>query len=368
MIYRDFQDLKLSALGFGTMRMPLAGEDYTQVDIRQVEEMVEHAISHGVNYFDTAWGYHGGNSERVIGQVLRQYPRESYYLATKFPGFDKTNMSRVREIFEEQLQKCQVEYFDFYLFHNVCERNIDDYLDPQYGIFDYLMEQKKLGRIRHLGFSAHGSVAVIRRFLEKYGHGIEFGQLQLNWLDWEFQNAREKYDLLQSYGIPVWIMEPLRGGKLCSLSPEHEAVLKDLRPQESIPGWAFRFLQSLPAVTMILSGMSNLEQMVQNTKTFETEEPLKPREMDAILSIGSQMIAASKLPCTSCRYCTAHCPRQLDIPSLMELYNARTFGEGSAVETEPGRGPEDCIGCRSCEELCPQGIKISEVMERLRFS
>ena len=196
MIYKSFQDLKLSALGFGTMRLPLTDEDYGNIDMPRVEEMVAHAMAQGVNYFDTAWGYHNGNSEKAIGQVLKKYPRDSFYLASKFPGYDLNNISKVKEIFEAQLEKCQVEYFDFYLFHNVCELNINQYLDEQYGIFEYLMEQKRNGRIRHLGFSGHGSVAVLRRFLEKYGHAMEFGQLQLNWLDWEFQNAREKYELL----------------------------------------------------------------------------------------------------------------------------------------------------------------------------
>ena len=174
MIYKDFQDLKLSALGMGAMRLPVIDGDDSKIDEAAAKEMVAYAMEQGVNYYDTAWGYHDGNSELVMGRALKEYPRDSFYLATKFPGYDLSNMDKVEEIFEKQLEKCQVEYFDFYLFHNVCEMNIDAYLDEKYGIYDYLMKQKENGRIRHLGFSAHGSYDVMKRFLEKYGneHGI----------------------------------------------------------------------------------------------------------------------------------------------------------------------------------------------------
>lgn len=370
MIYKSFQDLKLSALGFGTMRLPLTDEDYGNIDMPRVEEMVAHAMAQGVNYFDTAWGYHNGNSEKAIGQVLKKYPRDSFYLASKFPGYDLNNISKVKEIFEAQLEKCQVEYFDFYLFHNVCELNINQYLDEQYGIFEYLMEQKRNGRIRHLGFSGHGSVAVLRRFLEKYGHAMEFGQLQLNWLDWEFQNAREKYELLKSYNIPVWVMEPLRGGKLCKLSPEDEEKLRALRPDATVTSWAFRYLQSLPDVTMILSGMSDFRQMAENTATFATEQPLTEQEVQVLMGIADDMIAKTKLPCTACRYCTTHCPQGLDIPYLLELYNEHVFTGGGFIApmaldaVEEKKRPTACLGCRACEQVCPQGIKISEAMAK----
>ena len=166
MIYKEFQNLKLSALGLGSMRLPVIGGDDGKIDVPAAEKMVDYAMAQGINYYDTAWGYHNGHSETVIGNALKKYPRESYYLATKCPGYDLSNMGKVEEIFEEQLKKCSVEYFDFYLFHNVCEMNIDAYLDEKYGIYDYLMAQKRKGRIRHLGFSAHGSYDVMKRFLD----------------------------------------------------------------------------------------------------------------------------------------------------------------------------------------------------------
>ena len=208
MIYKDYQGLKLSALGMGTMRLPVIDGDDARVDEAAVKEMVAYAMEKGINYYDTAWGYHGGNSELVMGRTLKEYPRESFYLATKFPGYDLSNMGKVEEIFEEQLRKCQVDYFDFYLFHNVCEMNLDEYLNEEHGIYRYLTEQKKNGRIKHLGFSAHGSYEVIKRFLEAYGEVMEFCQLQVNYLDWTFQNAKEKVELLREYHIPVWVMEP----------------------------------------------------------------------------------------------------------------------------------------------------------------
>ena len=225
MIYKDYQGSRLSALGMGAMRLPVLDGDDSRIDEDMAFQMVDCAMEQGVNYYDTAWGYHAGHSELVLGKALARYPRESFYLADKFPGYDLDNMDKVEEIFEEQLKKCGVSYFDFYLFHNVCEMNIDAYLDPKYGIFQYLMKQKENGRIRHLGFSAHGNLDVMKRFLEAYGKSMEFCQIQLNYLDWEFQDAKEKVALLDSWNIPVWVMEPLRGGRLASLHGLSEAAL-----------------------------------------------------------------------------------------------------------------------------------------------
>ena len=331
--------------------------------------MIAYAMEHGINYYDTAWGYHGGQSEIVMGNALKKYPREKFYLATKFPGYDLSNFGKTEEIFEKQLEKCQVEYFDFYLFHNVCEMNIDQYLDNQkYGTYDYLIEQKKNGRIRHLGFSAHGKYDVIKRFLEAYGKDMEFCQLQINYLDWTFQDAKAKVELLNEYGIPVWVMEPLRGGKLASLSEENTQKLKALRPDEDVPAWAFRFLQSLPEVKVVLSGMSNMEQLKANIHTYEEEKPLKEEEMKTLLGVADSMLERKVLPCTACHYCVSHCPQGLDIPALLELYNEHCFTEGGFIAPmalssyEEDKKPSACIGCRSCEAVCPQQIKISEAM------
>ncbi len=368
MMYRDFQDVKLSALGMGAMRLPVVDGDDSKIDEAAAFAMVDEAMARGVNYYDTAWGYHSGNSELVMGKALARHPREKFYLATKFPGYDLSNMGKVEEIFEKQLEKCQVEYFDFYLFHNVCEMNIDAYLDPKYGTYDYLLAQKKNGRIRHLGFSAHGDYDVMKRFLEAYGKDMEFCQIQLNYLDWDFQDAKRKVELLDQWNIPVWVMEPLRGGKLASLAPEDEAKLKALRPDEGIPAWAFRYLQSIPSVVVTLSGMSNMEQMKENIATFETDKPLNETELETLHAIAQGMVKKIVLPCTACHYCTSHCPQGLDIPNLLSLYNEHCFTQGGfiapmALSAIPAdKQPSACIGCRSCEAVCPQGIKISEAM------
>ena len=368
MIYRRFQNLELSALGLGAMRLPVLEGDDERIDVPAAEEMVAYAMEKGVNYYDTAWGYHGGNSELVLGAALSKYPREKFYLASKFPGYDLSNMPRVREIFEKQLEKCRVDYFDFYLFHNVCEMNIDAYLDDgEYGIHTFLTEQKRLGRIRHLGFSAHGSVETIRRFLAAYGKDMEFCQLQLNYVDWSFQADKEKVELLKERNIPVWVMEPLRGGRLASLPAADEAKLRALRPGDTVPAWAFRFLQSIPEVTVTLSGMSNMEQLRENIATWETDAPLNEEERRTLLGIAEGMMTGI-LPCTACHYCVSHCPMGLDIPRLLELYNEHSFTGGGfiapmALQAIPAeKHPSACVGCRSCEAVCPQGIKISEAM------
>ena len=369
MICNSFQDIRLSALGFGAMRLPVIDGDDSRIDEAAALRMVDTAMANGINYYDTAWGYHGENSELVLGKALARYPRENFCLATKFPGYDPANWSKVEEIFEAQLKKLKTTYFDFYLFHNVCEMNIDAYLDDEkYHIYSYLMEQKRNGRIRHLGFSCHGSIPVLRRFLDAYGKDMEFCQLQLNYLDWTFQHGKEKVELLGGMGIPVWVMEPLRGGKLAKLAPQYEAELKALRPDEEIAAWAFRFLQTIPGVTMILSGMSNQEQLEKNLATFAENKKLNETEMQTLLGIAEKMLSVGTVPCTACHYCVSHCPMGLDIPHLLSLYNEHAYTGGgfiapmalSALPAE--KQTSACLQCRSCEQVCPQQIRISEVL------
>ena len=369
MIYRNFQDIQLSALGFGAMRLPVLHNNDHEIDEDAALRMVDTAMNNGINYYDTAWGYHGGNSETVLGKALARYPRSSYYLATKFPGYDASNWGKVEEIFEKQLEKLGVEYFDFYLFHNVCEMNIDAYLDDEkYGIFSYLMKQKKNGRIRHLGFSCHGKIDVLQRFLDAYGSEMEFCQLQLNYLDWTFQGGKDKVALLDQWNIPVWVMEPLRGGKLAKLPADTEEKLHSLRPDEEIPAWAFRFLQSIPSVTMILSGMSNEEQLQKNLKTFSVERPLTQEENRILLEEAGKMLKKGTVPCTACHYCVSHCPMSLDIPHLLSLYNEHAYTGGGfiapmALSALPeDKRPQACIQCHSCEQVCPQQIHIPDVL------
>ena len=369
MIYRDFKGEKLSAMAMGCMRLPVVDGDDNVIDEPAAREMFDYAFENGVNYFDTAWGYHGGNSELVVGRALADRPRDAFYLADKFPGYDLANMGKVEEIFEEQLHKCQVEYFDFYLVHNVCELNIDAYLDDeQYGTVSYLREQVKNGRIRHLGFSCHGAPDVLQRFLDAYGDDMEFCQLQINYLDWTFQEGEKKVAMLAERGIPVWVMEPLRGGSLCRLTDAQAGMLAAVSPDEPQASWAFRFLLDIPEVTTILAGSSTLEQIKENIDIFSEERPLSDAERSALDAVVADMTKDDVVPCTACHYCTSHCPQELDIPHLLSLYNEHKLtGGGFIAPMALGALPEDkqpsaCIGCGACEAVCPQQIKIPEAL------
>ena len=364
MIYREFRALQLSALGFGTMRLPTL--EGGAIDEAQTMEMVRYAMEHGVNYFDTAYPYHGGMSEVVLGKALKEYPRESYYLATKYPGHQISAAYDPAAIFEEQLQKCGVEYFDFYLLHNVYENSIHTYMDPKWGIVEYFLEQKRQGRIRYLGFSSHGGMDNLTEFLDYCGAQMDFCQIQLNYLDWTLQNAKAKYELLTERGIPVWVMEPVRGGRLAKLSDVEEAKLKALRPEESIAAWGFRWLQELPNVTVTLSGMSNMTQMEDNIKTYLEEKPLSGEEHRVLEEIAAGML--DSIPCTGCRYCCDGCPMGLEIPMLLDIYNDLRFSPAFTVamrmEALPKeKSPAACIGCGACQQMCPQGIRIPELLK-----
>ncbi len=366
MIYTDYQGKQLSLLGFGTMRLPTLPDG--SIDQQQVETMVDAAMQGGVNYFDTAVPYHNGTAEASIGKALSRYPRDSWYLADKFPGHQIMSSYDPKTMFEEQLEKCGVEYFDFYLLHNVYERSIKTYMDEKWGIVEYFKEQKRLGRIKHLGFSTHGRLDNLKEVLDLIGEDMEFCQIQLNWLDWTLQEAGKKVALLNERGIPVWVMEPLRGGKLCSLDAESEAVLKALRPEESITGWGFRFQQSVPGVQMVLSGMSNLQQMQENVATFADRKPLNEQEMQMLLSLAGKL--TDSVPCTACRYCTPHCPKGLDIPMLLATYNElkveTALNIGMRMEALPAdKQPTECISCGKCARMCPQNIDIPRELKGL---
>lgn len=369
MYYFDFGGDKLSALGLGCMRFPVKNGNYGDIDIEKTSEMVDFAIKNGINYFDTAWGYHNGQSETVMGQILSKYPRDSFYLTSKFPGYDLCNIDKVEEIFEKQLKKCKTDYFDFYLFHSVSEGNVDAYLDRSHGIYEYLKTQKEKGRIRHIGFSTHGTLDTVKRFMAAYGDVIEFCQIQLNWLDWTLQDAKAKVEYLNSLNIPIWIMEPVRGGGLCTLDTKYEESLRDLAPDRTLPEWAFHYIQSINGVGVTLSGMSNFEQLKENIDTFSEKKPLNTEEVAALYKIADSIIASGTLPCTSCRYCTTYCPQQLDIPYLIKLYNTKDplkksgpIASGAVMKLDEDKRPSACIACGACEGVCPQRIDIRGMM------
>ena len=365
MHFIDFQGKRLSLLGFGAMRLPMI-EGTGEVDFAHTERMIDRAMEAGINYFDTAYPYHDGMSEIITGKILSKYPRDSYYLATKYPGHQVLDAYDPAEIFEEQLKKCGVDYFDFYLLHNVSESSIDTYLDERWGIVDYFMEQKRLGRIKHLGFSSHGLPENLEEFLEAVGDKMEFCQIQLNYLDWTLQRAQEKCALLQKYNIPVWVMEPVRGGKLVDKLPESaKARLKELRPHESVASWCFRWLMTLPNMGVILSGMSNMAQLEDNIRTFTEGGELTAAEVDELYQIAESL--KSNVPCTACRYCVDVCPKGLNIPMLIEVYNDLRYAPGvnsaSKIEFMPeDKRPTACIACGRCVKMCPQNIDIPKTL------
>ena len=358
MIYRKFKDLDISMLGFGLMRLP-ADED-GRINEELTAEMVDYAMKHGVNYYDTAWPYHNSTSETVAGKILSNYPRDSFYLADKYPGHVVSDKYDPADTFEKQLRKCQVDYFDFYLLHNICEHSIGTYEDPQWGIFEYFIEQKKQGRIRHLGFSSHADLPTLKIILDKYASDLEFCQLQINYLDWTVQKAKEKYEMVSGYGLPVIIMEPVRGGKLAGL-PEN--VMAELGSGRSAASYALRWTEKLDNVFTVLSGMTTMDQVIDNVAAFECEEPLTEEEEKIIMKAAEGM--KDEIPCTACRYCTDSCPMELDIPDLIFKYNQLRMGSGFTIGMQTDALPDDkkpsaCIGCGACMEICPQNIAIPD--------
>jgi len=363
MEFKNFKGISLSPLGFGAMRMPTLPDG--SIDQVKLDEMVDYAIAQGINYFDTAAPYHSGLSEGAISRSLKRHPKEKWFLADKYPGHQIVSHYDPAAVFERQLKKCGLDCFDFYLLHNVNDKSVETYLDPKWGIIDYFVEQKKQGRIKHLGFSCHSRPEGLKDFLDAVGEHMEFCQIQLNYLDWTLQDARAKYELLTERGIPVWVMEPVRGGKLSKMPEELEAQLKAMRPDESISSWGFRFLRGLENVTMVLSGMSNLEQMMDNVKTFSTGGTLEECEKEVLFAVAEKLMDA--VPCTACRYCCDGCPVGLDIPLIISNYNDARLGWGinnaiymSAIA--PDKRPDACIGCGQCSSVCPQQIDVPAIM------
>ncbi len=367
MLTNDFLGNQVSRLGFGCMRYPLL--ENGDIDVAQTERMIREAKAAGVNYFDTAWPYMNGQSETILGNVLKEYPRDSFFLADKYPGHQIAEEYHPEEIFEKQLKKCQVEYFDYYLLHNVYEESYATYVSDKWHIVDYFLEQKRLGRIKHLGFSTHAQNSTLLKFLDHFPDGtFDFCQMQLNYVDWTLQDAEEKYRILAEHGLPIVVMEGLRGGRLAAYEPEEEARLKALRPEESPAAWAFRWLMEKENVKVILSGMSAEEQVKDNLKIFSEEKPLNEEE-HALLKEFSKKFQ-NTVPCTGCRYCTSECPLQLDIPRFMTAYNDICFNKNFTLRMSIDSLPEEkqpaaCIGCRSCTHLCPQNIDIPTVLEDL---
>ena len=367
MIYNDFKGLKLSRLGFGCMRFksdPKTGE----IDQEKVDAMLHMAYENGVNYFDTAYPYLDGKSELAMAKALSIYPRDSYYIADKFPGHSLPGPIDNIALFNVSLKKCNTDYFDFYLLHNITEWSVKIYESEEYHIIPDILKMKEEGKIRHLGFSFHGGPKLLEEFLSRHEGMFEFVQIQCNYLDWTLQDAKQKYDIITRHGLGVWIMEPCRGGKLANLNDEAMDKLKAFDPSASAASYAFRFLQDLDNIKVILSGMNEVEQVEDNLNTFKDHKPLSKEERDTLFAIAESM--KSGVPCTACRYCCKGCPMGLDIPMLMECYNNMKVGSGVNISMRLDGLDEDkragaCIGCGQCAHACPQGIDVPSVMREL---
>lgn len=365
MIQRDFKDgLKTGLLGMGCMRLACKEGSQDDVDFDLAEKIIDYAYAHGVNYYDTAYVYLNGNSERTLGKALRKYPRESYFIADKMPGMVKTKED-VERVFHEQLERVGVEYFDFYLCHNVNERSIDTFLSLE--VPQFMEKMRAEGKIRYLGFSSHGKPETLRRFATV--RDWDFAQIQLNYLDWKMQSAKEQYDVLTELGIPVIVMEPVRGGRLAQLSPGSEALLKAAAPDRSLAEWAFRFVQELPNVQVVLSGMNTIEQIEENVSIFSEPQPLSEAEHAVLEQAVETLLKELTVPCTTCRYCS-ECPQELDIPEILKAYNAYAlsrslFPLGSLRELPEDKQPAACLSCGLCAERCPQNIEIPKIMQEL---
>ena len=368
---RNFKNIgeDISLLGFGCMRLPTVDGDDAKIDYEKAQQAIDLAYKSGVNYFDTAYGYHGGESENFVGKALcSRYPRESFFLADKMPPWFIKQEGDVEKIFADQQRKCRTEYFDFYLEHALNKENYEKL--EAYHTYEFLSDMKRQGKIRHLGFSFHGDIATLKRILSE--HEWDFVQIQYNYIDCKIGESQEQYDIIKAHGIPCIIMEPVRGGALANLNDEANAILKSARPQMSIASWAIRYAASQKNVMVVLSGMSSMEQVEDNLKTMSDFEYIEGEDAQTVEKAAEEFKKYFEVPCTKCHYCVKNCPMQIHIPEMLNVWSEYRLDKkkinyfDNYLDVEEGHRASRCIECGMCESFCPQGINIIEIFKKMK--
>lgn len=382
-------NIEISLLGFGCMRFPTFeveedGKKVKKIDMAKSKELVDYAYNHGINYYDTAYNYHKGKSGEAIGTLLKDFPRKDFLLTNKMPTWLVSDLAKAKEIFNEQLDKCGVEYFDYYLLHSLSDQESYDKVYEEMGVYNYLLEEKKNGRIKRLGFSFHGDDAFWTYIIDK--HKWDFIQLQINYIDWDEQNAGSHYADMEKRNIPCVIMEPLRGGQLASLTKKADEILKEAAPNNSIASWAFRYAGSIPGVITVLSGMTEMEHLKDNINTFTNFQPLTDKDREVLKLAIAEFLKIKQIGCTACRYCMP-CKYGVDIPGVFAAYN-KAVKESNVPDitnkdsldynkkkqafiatyknmVSSESGAERCIKCGKCLSLCPQKIDIPTNMQQI---
>ncbi len=369
MIKKPFKDdsRPISMLGLGCMRLPVIDGKDDAIDYEKAQELVDYALAHGINYIDTAHGYHGSQSQVFLGKALSKYPRDSYFLATKLPMWGVDSPEDIEKIFNLQLERLNTDYFDFYLLHALDAGNFKKVVE--FGAYEFIAEMKAQGKIKHIGFSFHDSPAVLEEIAGKYQW--DFAQLQINYVDWKNQNAKKQFEILKNHKIPCIVMEPVRGGSLANPGVKAVELLTAAGPDKSIASWAMRFAASLPDVITVLSGMSNMEQLKDNIDTYTDFEPLTKVEYELLEKAAEAYNLRDLIPCTACRYCM-DCPSGVDIPGMFELYNGYVISKNKEgfleayMETQADLRADNCIVCGQCAPRCPQAIEIPEKLEMIK--
>lgn len=350
---------EISRLGYGGMRFPKNGDE---VDVEEAVKLLRKAYDMGVNYFDTAVVYHKGESEKIFGKAFEIYDRSSYYLADKMSIWVCKDEQEMKDLFERQLKTLKTDYIDFYLVHSLNRNHYQKV--KEFHCVEFLQEMKRQGKIKHLGFSFHDTYPVFTQILDDYDW--DFVQIQLNYLDWQNQGAEQLYRELEKRNLPCMVMEPVRGGYLATLDEQRAKPFLEMEPNRSIASWAIRWVSSLPQVTVVLSGMSDMAQLEDNVSLLTGFEPMNEKELEAVAKVVEEIRKVNDIPCTGCRYCM-DCPMGVDIPEIFAIYSRlkifgkdKSFVEDYKEVMENGNGAEHCIGCQQCMNHCPQSIEIPD--------